>query len=125
MMGINTNNTSHSSIVKLWVNAGYRKIPQIVYWNLASNKNSVQTNSSFPNVQLLSGYSVSNIKYVMYGEIAEEKTQTVVINGESVEIKTKNITPEQTMRKAFDEPYFDCVRNIIRMSDENELKHFN
>ena len=125
MMGINTNNTSHSSIVKLWVNAGYRKIPQIVYWNLASNKNSVQTNSSFPNVQLLSGYSVSNIKYVMYGEIAEEKTQTVVINGESVEIKTKNITPEQTMRKAFDEPYFDCVRNILRMSDENELKHFN
>ena len=125
MMGINTSNTSHEAVVKLWLSAGYRKVPQIVYWNLASNRTGVQANSRFPNVQLLSGCGVSNIKYVMYGETAEEETQTVVIDGEQVQIQTKTITPEQTMRKALDEPYFECIRNILRESQEHDLKHFN
>ena len=124
MMGINDNKTTHESVVEMWLKAGYKKVPQIVYWNLACNKNSVQTDKDFPNVQLLSGYN-GNLKYVMYGELAEEKTQTIEINGSMVEIKTKNISPEQTMRKALDEPYFDCIRSILRRSNEYDLKYYN
>ena len=113
--------TSHDYVVKMWIDAGYNGPPQIVYWNLASNKNSVQVNSSFPNVQLLSGAGVSNIKYVLYGEQMEETTEEIVIDGKKDSIAVKTITPEQTMRKALDESYFDRIRSVLKLSNEGYL----
>ena len=121
----NSKMTTHQYVVKLWLDAGYRGAPQIVYWNLADNKNSVQVNSTFPNVQLLSGAGVSNIKYVLYGEQLEETTQKVVIDGEVVTVSGKSITPEQTMRKALDEPYFDSIRHVLTKSKEGYLNLFS
>ena len=123
--GNNGSMTTHEYIVKMWLDAGYSSVPQIVYWNLADNKNSVHVDKSFPNVQLLSGSGVSNIKYILFGEQAKEKEETVIIDGEETQIITKDITPEQTMRKALDEPYFECIRNILKLSNENYLKYYN
>jgi hypothetical protein len=121
----NSKMTTHQYVVKLWLDAGYRGAPQIVYWNLADNKNSVQVNSTFPNVQLLSGAGVSNIKYVLYGEQLEETTKDIIIDGEVVTVSGKSITPEQTMRKALDEPYFDSIRQVLTKSKEGYLNLFS
>ena len=117
--------STHEHVLRMWLDAGYKSPPQIVYWNLAANKDSVQVDARFPNVQLLSGSGVSNIKYVLYGEQAEVKVQKVMINGVETEIETKDISPEQTMRKALDEEYFDPLRYIIAESNEGYLKYYN
>jgi len=80
---------------------------------------------SFPNVQLLSGAGVSNIKYVLYGEQIEEKTETVIINGVETQVTSSGITPELTMRKALDEPYFDSIRTVLKNSNEHSLRDYN
>ena len=121
----NSTMTTHDYVVKMWIDAGYAGPPQIVYWNLAANKNSVQVSREYPNVQLLSGAGVSNIKYVLYGEQAEETTEEIVIDGKNKTIVSKNITPEQTMRKALDESYFDNIRDVLNKSNEGYLKLVN
>ena len=117
--------STHERVVEMWLEAGYKGPPQIVYWNLASNKNSVQVHKSFPNVQLLSGCGVSNIKYVLYGEQMDETTEEIVIGGKVVSVTGKAITPEQTMRKALDEPYFESIREVLKTSQEGYLTLFN
>jgi hypothetical protein len=97
----------------------------IVYWNLAGTKTSVQTSSTMPGVQLLSGASPSNFKYVLYGEMAEEVVKEVEIGGETIQIKTKDIDPWQTFRMAMEQPYFESIRTILRSSEERELKFYN
>jgi len=121
----NSTMTTHDYVVKMWIDAGYAGPPQIVYWNLASNKNSVQVSREYPNVQLLSGAGVSNIKYVLYGEQVEKTTEEIVIGGNIQTIVAKNITPEQTMRKALDESYFDNIRDVLNKSNEGYLKLVN
>ena len=123
--GASSGKTTHDFVVKMWIDAGYAGPPQIVYWNLAANKNSVQVNSTFPNVQLLGGSGVSNIKYVLYGEQMEETQEEIVIDGMKHEVSVKSINPEQTMRKALDEPYFDSIRSVLRASNEGYLKLYS
>ena len=123
--GVRSGKTTHDNVVKMWIDAGYAGPPQIVYWNLAANKNSVQVDSTFPNVQLLSGSGVSNIKYVLYGEQMQETQEEIIIDGMKYEVSVKSITPEQTMRKALDEPYFDSIRSVLSKSNEGYLKLYS
>merc|ERR1711998_79889 len=116
--------TTHENVIKMWVKAGYNAPPQIVYWNLAGNKTSTQVHSTMKGVQLLSGSSPSNMKYILYGEVAEEVTQTIMINGEKVTITTKDIDPYTTLRLALDQPYFDPIRKVLDKSQEKSLSHY-
>ncbi len=121
----NGKRTTHQNIVHLWQNAGYQSPPVIVYWNLAGTKTSVQTSATMPGVQLLSGASPSNFKYVLYGEMAEDVVKEVEIDGEILQIKTKDIDPWQTFRMAMEQPYFESIRDILRSSKERELEFYN
>jgi len=116
---------THENVIKLWVDAGYRSPPVVVYWNLAINKTSVQVEKNMPGVQLMGGASPSNFKYILYGELAEEVTKEVEIDGEIVTITTKDISPLQTFRNAMDQPYFDKIRIILKDSVERELQFYN
>ncbi len=116
--------TTHQNVIKMWLDAGYEAPPTIVYWNLAGNKEGVQVHDTMPGVQLMSGPSPSNIKYVIYGETADTVEKTVVINGETVTIKTKDIDPYQTVRLALDQEYFDTISNILSDSNEKLLKNY-
>ena len=79
---------------------------------MAATKTSVQAHSKMPGVQL-GGSSASNFKYILHGEMADEITETVEIDGEEVEIKTKDINPWKTFRLAMDQTYFDTIRYIL------------
>jgi len=119
------NKTTQDNIVKLWTDVGYDAPPTVVYWNLAAGRSSVQTSSSMPGVQLLSGSSPSNFKYILYGEMAETVTTEVEIDGKMVTVKTKDINPWSTFRTAMEQPYFESIRDIIRESTEKDLVYYN
>lgn len=119
-----SSSTTHENVIKMWVKAGYKAPPQIVYWNLAGDKTSTQVHSTMKGVQLLSGSSPSNMKYILYGEVAEEVTKTIIIDGKEVTITTKDIDPYTTVRIALDQPYFDPIRKILDKSTEKSLSHY-
>ena len=112
--------TIHEEIETMWVNAGYTKIPTIVYWNLNSNSNGVQSTSKYPGVQLLQGRSATMIKYILYGEAAEETTKEV----DGVKVTTSSITPYETFRKCMDQDHFSELDAILKESTEGQLKYY-
>jgi hypothetical protein len=73
--------TTHEILMKKWADAGYDRMPTIIYWNLRANTPGIQTSEDHPGVQLLQGYSPSLLKFVLFGEKVEE-TQ--------VEVETEN-----------------------------------
>tara|TARA_E500000178_G_scaffold339430_1_gene380891 strand:+ start:5417 stop:7357 length:1941 start_codon:yes stop_codon:yes gene_type:complete len=109
-----TFNTAQQKVTKLWIDAGYTKVPTICYWNLAPNNSGVQSEQDRKGVLLLQGASPSNIRFVLYGEGAEETEVTETIDGETVTYKTKNIDPYTIFRKAMDQAFFDPVRTIVK-----------
>lgn len=119
------NKTTHEEVIKLWTTGGYKSPPVIIYWNLSDSKTSVQASKDMKGVQLMGGSSPSNFKYILHGEMAEEITTEVIICGEKVVIKTKDISPWSTFRIAMDQPYFDNVRDFLDKSIEKNLVYYN
>ncbi len=111
--------TAHAHLEKMWKNAG-RRMPIIVYHNLNSNSNGVQEDKNHKGVILLSGRSDTVIKYVLYGECAEETTKIV----DGVEVKVRNIDPYTIFRKAMDDEHHDHLDNILRSSSEGLLSYY-
>ena len=74
----------------------------------------------------LSGASPSNIRYVIYGETAEDIETEVMIDGKMTKVKTKNVDAMTIFRKAMDQNYFNTIREIIGKSSEGVLNiiHF-
>ena len=105
--------TAHKKVVKMWYDAGYSKIPTICYWNLAAGRNGVQAKADKKGVFFLQGASPSNIRFVLYGEGADETEVTEMIDGETVTYKTANIDPYTIFRKAMDQDYFKPIIDII------------
>jgi hypothetical protein len=110
--GVNLD-TAHKKVVKMWVDAGYTKVPSICYWNLAARRNGVQAQANEKGVFFLQGPSPSNIRFVLYGEGADETEVTETIDGETVTYKTADIDPYTIFRKAMDQDYFKPIVNIV------------
>ena len=111
--------TTHQALEKMWKDAG-RRMPIIVYHNLNSNSNGVQADKDHKGVILLSGRSDTVIKYVLYGECAEETTKIV----DGVEVKVRDIDPYTIFRKAMDEDHHDHLDNILKASTEGLLSYY-
>jgi hypothetical protein len=105
---------SHDLLLKKWVDAGYDRVPNIIYWNLRANTPGVQTSADHPGVQMLQGYSSSLLKFVLFGEEFED---TEIDNG-LVKVKTSKVTPYDTFRKVIDQECYDKVKDILARSYE-------
>lgn len=112
--------TIHSKIVSMWVSAGYKKIPTMVYWNLNRDSMGVQEDKDHEGIMFLQGRSATNIKYILYGECAEEKVKMI----DGVEVKVSSITPYEIFRKAMTQEYFADLEAIIRGSNEGLLQYY-
>ena len=110
----------HSKIVSMWVSAGYKKIPTMVYWNLNRDSMGVQEDKDHEGIMFLQGRSATNIKYILYGECAEEKEKVV----DGVKVKVSSITPYETFRKAMDQEHFADLEAILRRSNEGVLQYY-
>jgi hypothetical protein len=105
--------TSHEELLTMWANAGYDKIPNIIYWNLRANTPGFQTSSDHPGVQMLQGYSPSLMKFILYGETFNETKVNVETENGMMEMKTSSVTPYDTFRKAVDQDVYLPIREII------------
>ena len=112
--------TCHEELLTMWANAGYDKIPNIIYWNLRANTPGFQTSSEHPGVQILQGYSPSLMKFILYGETFNETIVNVETENGMVEMKTSSVTPYDTFRKAVDQDVYLPIRQII----SNDLRNF-
>lgn len=74
--------------------------PTIIYWNLNS-KDGVPVTGSTPNTVLMSGYSPSLFKYLMFGEKVEE------------------VTPYSIYRLMLDDPMYDPIRDVLKTCDHD------
>ena len=120
-------NTTHTNVIKLWKEAGYSGPPVICYWNLKNGTGRTtghQAKASDKGVFELSGASPSNIRYVIYGETAEDIETEVMIDGKMTKVKTKNVDAMTIFRKAMDQNYFNTIREIIGKSSEGVLKYY-
>lgn len=113
--------TIHESIVKMWVQAGYTKIPTIVYWNLNGKSLGVQTRATHKGVIFLQGCSSNNFKYILYGETADDAE--IIVDGKKVLVSS--ITPYDIFRKAMTGEHFMRLENILKESHEGLLGLYN
>jgi hypothetical protein len=110
--------TMHQSIEKKWINAGYKKVPLIVYHNLNSESNGVQVDQTYKGVILLSGRSESVLQYILYGEAAGEETKIIEVDGKKVEVKVSSITPYDIFAKAMEDDKYASLEYVLKNSDE-------
>ena len=103
-------NTTHVTITRMWARAGYKKVPLMVYHNINTTQNGVQTTSDFKGVILLSGRSEQVLKFVLYGENSEEVETEVVVDGVVTKVKVNSVTP--TFRKAMEAEHFELLRRF-------------
>ncbi len=111
--------TTHAYLEKMWADAG-RRMPIIVYHNLNSESNGVQEDKNHKGVILLSGRSDTVVKYVLYGECAEEITK--IVDGK--EVTVRDIDPYTIFRKAMDDEHHTHLDHILRDSTEGLLSHY-
>jgi hypothetical protein len=109
--------TCHEELLKMWAEAGYDRIPNIIYWNLRSNTPGFQTSADHPGVQMLQGFSPSLLKFVLYGDEPGDNFVDVEIEKDNqksvVKMKTSKVTPYETFRKAMDQDMYIPVRHIV------------
>jgi hypothetical protein len=105
--------TCHTELLTMWANAGYDKIPNIIYWNLRANTPGFQTSSDHPGVQMLQGYSPSLMKFILFGETFNETIVNVETEEGIMKMKTSSVTPYDTFRKAVDQDVYIPIREIL------------
>jgi hypothetical protein len=116
--------TTHASIVKMWLRAGYSRVPLMVYHNLASTSNGVQEDQAYKGVILLGGRSEQVIKLVLYGEAMELEEQQVLVDGVTKTMKVNKVTPYDTFRKAMEGDHFNLLESVLRTSEEGVVAYF-
>ena len=80
--------------------------PRIIYWNLNTNE-GVPVSGNTPNTVLLSGYSQSLFKYLVFGE------------------EVKEITPIIIYRRMLDDEMYFPVREILSSSIEGVFSNYS
>jgi hypothetical protein len=116
--------TTHASITKMWLRAGYNKVPLMVYHNINVSHSGVQEKQDFKGVIQLTGRSEQVIKLVLYGEGAEVVEQEVEVDGVKTTMKVNNVTPYDTFRKAMEGEHFELLESVLRKSTEGFVMCF-
>jgi hypothetical protein len=117
--------TMHAVIQRRFAEAGVRicgtpyKAPKIIYWNLRGNTTGFPVDAYTPNTQMISGFSPSLLKLLLDGEplVIEETTE----DGKVIQ---REVTPEETLRKALDDKRYDPIREILSKSQEGILSEY-
>jgi hypothetical protein len=115
--------TTHQTIMGMWIKAGYKKVPLMVYHNINVTQSGVQATQDFKGVILLTGRSEQVIKLVLFGEAAGEVEQEIVVDGVSTTVKVQNVTPYDTFRKAMELDHFALLERVLLGANEGAMKY--
>lgn len=95
----------------------------MIYWNLR-NTGGHPVDKDSEGAVLLSGFSPSLLKLVMYGEaLREEEVEVAQMDGSVVTMKMR-VTPEDLLRKMLDDKLYDPVRAVLLKSREGSLLEY-
>jgi Domain of unknown function (DUF2828) len=104
--------TNHDAIARVYAEAGY-DVPEIVYWNLAGELETVPVEAERKGVALMSGFSPAMMKVFM-GEDAEDEVlddDIVVVDEQGEEVKPvpkkQQMTPLSIMKRALGMASYD------------------
>jgi hypothetical protein len=113
--------TTHKTITQMWIRAGYKKVPLMIYHNINVTKSGFEATQNFKGVILLTGRSEQVLKLVLYGEAAGETDEDVVVDGVKTTIKVQNVTPYDTFRKAMEADHFALLESVLLKSHEGYI----
>lgn len=117
--------STHQTIEKMWIRAGYKRVPLMVFHNINVAQSGVQATQNYKGVILLSGRSEQVIKLVLYGEAAEDVEKVVEVDGVKTSVKVKNVTPYDTFRKAMVGDHFNLLESVLKESTEGALCYYS
>ncbi len=110
--------TNHDAIARAYAEAGY-DVPEIVYWNLAGELQTVPVEAERKGVALMSGFSPAMMKVFM-GEDEEEEVlddDTVMVDEQGEEIK-----PESARRKQQEMTPLSVMMRALGMASYDNLR---
>lgn len=116
--------TTDDQIRRMYAASGIKKCPTIVYWNLRSDRNGMQTTADKSGVQFLQGCSPNLFNYVLYGESFEQTEEIVMVDGKPVKMLVSKVNPFDTFKDAMNEPYYDKIRYILDRSQEKDFRNY-
>jgi len=99
--------------------------PKIIFWNLRADTVGFPAKSDDENVQMLSGFSPSLLKFVLEGGDLEETEEVTLESGEVVKVAKAKPTPYETLRKVLDDARYFPVREMLSNSTEGALAQYN
>lgn len=121
--------TFHENYLKEVAEAGLENVPRVVYWNLRAHTQGVHTDAQHPGVQMLQGYNLNNLRFVLFADGVGQETEVEVEvtdteTGEKTirKVKTTKVTPYDTYCAAMNDEAFDAVREVLYASEEKLLK---
>jgi hypothetical protein len=117
--------STHQTIEKMWIRAGYKSVPLMVFHNINVGNSGVQATQNYKGVILLTGRSEQVIKLVLYGEASDDAEKEIEVDGVKTTVKVKDVTPYDTFRKAMLGDHFDLLERVLKASTEGHLCHFS
>lgn len=111
-----------NNLVKMWADAGYTRVPRMIFWNLRSNTPGFIAEKNTPGVQMLQGYSPNLMKFVFFNDDTDLQTIEVKnADGTTTTMKTSNVSPWETFRTIMAQSKYDIIRAILFASEEGLL----
>merc|ERR1711939_162050 len=109
--------TAHEEIVRLFHDVGMHvhgqplTPPNIIFWNVRADTFGYPAAADQKGVMLLSGYSPALMKFILSGELEEER---VVLDeeGNAVKVRT-HLDPRETPRRVLHESGLEPVRAVL------------
>ena len=117
--------STHQTIEEMWVRAGYKRVPLMVFHNINVDQSGVEATQNYKGVILLTGRSEQVIKLVLYGEAAEDVEKEIEVDGVKTTVKVKDVTPYDTFRKAMVGDHFALLERVLKASTEGHLSYFS
>jgi Domain of unknown function (DUF2828) len=104
--------TNHDAIARAYAEAGY-DVPEIVYWNLAGELETVPVEAERKGVALMSGFSPAMMKVFMGEDVLDDvlDDDTVMVDEQGEEVKPvarkQEMTPLSIMKRALEMASYD------------------
>ena len=117
--------TAHENITRMFAKLGIElhghplQPPNIIFWNVRADTVGFPAAADDKGVMLLSGFSPALMKFILSGEMEEER---VTLDAEGAVVKTRTqLDPKETLRRVLDDTGLDAVRAVLDAVDPAAL----
>ena len=117
--------TAYENITRMFAQLGIElhghplQPPNIIFWNVRADTVGFPAAADDKGVMLLSGFSPALMKFILSGEMEEER---VTLDAEGAVVKTRTqLDPKETLRRVLDDTGLDAVRAVLDAVDPAAL----